>query len=146
MGDDTALLDVLSSANLACGFHADDPLILQRTVEFAMARGVDIGVHVGFPDRQGFGRRVMQIDITELDAIVWRAHDAYELSRRARQHDRGRSGAGGRPGAGGCNLRSETDPAHLGKARAIYAVDVARGAGPFGRADVSDPICAVYRQ
>jgi UPF0271 protein len=70
MGDDTALLDVLSSANLACGFHAGDPLIMQRTVELAMARGVDIGAHVGFPDRQGFGRRVMQIDITELAAIV----------------------------------------------------------------------------
>jgi UPF0271 protein len=70
MGDDTALLDVLSSANLACGFHAGDPLIMQRTVELAMARGVDIGAHVGFPDRQGFGRRVMQIDVGELAAIV----------------------------------------------------------------------------
>src|ERR1700751_4979496 len=54
MGDDAALLGVLSSANLACGFHAGDPLIMQRTVELAMARGVDIGAHVGFPDRQGF--------------------------------------------------------------------------------------------
>jgi UPF0271 protein len=70
MGDDTALLDVLSSANLACGFHAGDPLIMQRTVDLAMARGVDIGAHVGFPDRQGFGRRVMQIDVGELAAIV----------------------------------------------------------------------------
>lgn len=70
MGDDTALLDVLSSANLACGFHAGDPLIMQRTVELAMTRGVDIGAHVGFPDRQGFGRRIMQIDVTELAAIV----------------------------------------------------------------------------
>lgn len=70
MGDDPALLDVLSSANLACGFHAGDPLIMQRTVELAMARGVDIGAHVGFPDRQGFGRRVMQIDVGELAAIV----------------------------------------------------------------------------
>jgi UPF0271 protein len=70
MGDDEALLDVLSSANLACGFHAGDPLIMQRTVEFAMARGVDIGAHVGFPDRQGFGRRVMRIDPAELAAMV----------------------------------------------------------------------------
>lgn len=70
MGDDQALLDVLSSANLACGFHAGDPAIMQRTVELAMARGVDIGAHVGFPDRQGFGRRVMQIDPAELAAIV----------------------------------------------------------------------------
>jgi UPF0271 protein len=70
MGDDAALLDVLSSANLACGFHAGDPLIMRRTVELAHARGVDIGAHVGFPDIQGFGRRVMQIDESELVAIV----------------------------------------------------------------------------
>ena len=70
MGDDEALLDVLSSANVACGFHAGDPLIMERTVKAALARGVDIGAHVGFPDRQGFGRRVMQIDAAELAAIV----------------------------------------------------------------------------
>jgi UPF0271 protein len=70
MGDDEALLGVLSSANLACGFHAGDPLIMARTVRLAAARGVDIGAHVGFPDRQGFGRRVMQIDPEELAAIV----------------------------------------------------------------------------
>ena len=70
MGDDEALLEVLSSANLACGFHAGDPAIMQRTVEFAMAQGVDIGAHVGFPDRQGFGRRVMRIDPAELAAMV----------------------------------------------------------------------------
>jgi 5-oxoprolinase (ATP-hydrolysing) subunit A len=70
MGDDEALLDVLSSANLACGFHAGDPAIMQRTVKLAMAQGVDIGAHVGFPDRQGFGRRVMQIDVAELAPMV----------------------------------------------------------------------------
>jgi UPF0271 protein len=70
MGNDAALLDLVSSANIACGFHAGDPMIMQRTVERAMARGVDIGAHVGFPDRQGFGRRVMQIDTAELAAMV----------------------------------------------------------------------------
>jgi UPF0271 protein len=70
MGDDEALLDVLSSANVACGFHAGDPLIMQRTVEAALARGVDVGAHVGFPDRQGFGRRVMQVEAVELAAFV----------------------------------------------------------------------------
>jgi 5-oxoprolinase (ATP-hydrolysing) subunit A len=70
MGDDQALLDVLSSANLACGFHAGDPTIMQRTIRQAAARGVDIGAHVGFPDRQGFGRRVMQFDAAELAAMV----------------------------------------------------------------------------
>ncbi|MDA9444490.1 hypothetical protein XH98_36525 [Bradyrhizobium sp. CCBAU 51745] len=70
MGNDEALLDLVSSANVACGFHAGDPLIMQRTAERARARGVDLGAHVGFPDRQGFGRRVMQIDTTELAAMV----------------------------------------------------------------------------
>ena len=70
MGNDEALLDILSSANLACGFHAGDPMIMKQTVEHAMARGVDVGAHVGFPDRQGFGRRVMQIDAAELAAMV----------------------------------------------------------------------------
>lgn len=70
MGEDEALLELVSSANVACGFHAGDPLIMARTVQAALARGVDIGAHVGFPDRQGFGRRVMQIDTTELAAMV----------------------------------------------------------------------------
>jgi 5-oxoprolinase (ATP-hydrolysing) subunit A len=70
MGDDEALLDVLSSANIACGFHAGDAVTMERTVRLAGARGVDIGAHVGFPDRQGFGRRVMQIDAGELAAMV----------------------------------------------------------------------------
>jgi UPF0271 protein len=74
MGNDEALLDLVSSANVACGFHAGDPLIMQRTAMSAKARGVDLGAHVGFPDRQGFGRRVMQIDAPELAAMV-----AYQL-------------------------------------------------------------------
>ena len=70
MGHDAALLDLVTSGNLACGFHAGDPLIMRRTVEMAKARGVDIGGHVGFPDRQGFGRRPMQVEIPELAAMV----------------------------------------------------------------------------
>ena len=70
MGEDEALLELLSSANVACGFHAGDPTIMDRTVRQALARGVDVGAHVGFPDRQGFGRRVMQIDTAELANLV----------------------------------------------------------------------------
>lgn len=70
MGDDAALLGVLSSANVACGFHAGDPSIMDRTVRDALASGVDVGAHVGFPDRQGFGRRVMQMELAELTSIV----------------------------------------------------------------------------
>ncbi|MDP9900864.1 LamB/YcsF family protein [Variovorax ginsengisoli] len=78
MGEDEALLDVLSSANVACGFHAGDPVIMDRTVRQALARGVDIGAHVGFPDLQGFGRRPMQIDVQELAA-----HVVYQLGALA---------------------------------------------------------------
>jgi 5-oxoprolinase (ATP-hydrolysing) subunit A len=70
MGEDDALLGVVSSANIACGFHAGDPAIMDRTVRTARARGIDIGAHVGFPDRQGFGRRPMQIDAAELATMV----------------------------------------------------------------------------
>ena len=70
MGEDESLLELVSSANVACGFHAGDPAIMDRTVRQAMRRGVDVGAHVGFPDRQGFGRRTMQIDIPELAAMV----------------------------------------------------------------------------
>jgi 5-oxoprolinase (ATP-hydrolysing) subunit A len=70
MGDDEALIEVLSSANLACGFHAGDPTIMQRTIGRARDRGVDIGAHVGFPDRQGFGRRVIPFNADELTALT----------------------------------------------------------------------------
>jgi UPF0271 protein len=70
MGEDEALLDLVSSANVACGFHAGDPAIMDRTVRMALARGIDVGAHVGFPDRQGFGRRPMQIDTAELATFV----------------------------------------------------------------------------
>src|ERR1044072_1777801 len=86
MGDDEGLLDVLSSANIACGFPAGDPLIMEGTVRAALARGVDIGAHVGFPDRQGFGRRPMQIDSEELAAMVVYQLGALEGIARAVGH------------------------------------------------------------
>lgn len=70
MGEDEALFEVISSANIACGFHAGDPLIMDQTLRMARERGIDVGAHVGFPDRQGFGRRVMQIDTHELATMV----------------------------------------------------------------------------
>ena len=86
IGDDEALLDILSSANLACGFHAGDPLIMERTVKTALGRGVDIGAHVGFPDKQGFGRRPMQIEPDELAAMVIYQLGALEGIARAVGH------------------------------------------------------------
>ena len=86
MGDDAALLELVSSANVACGFHAGDPLIMDQTVRQALARGVEVGAHVGFPDLQGFGRRQMQVDITELSAMVTYQLGALEGIARAAGH------------------------------------------------------------
>lgn len=70
MGDDPALLEIVNSANVACGFHAGDPLVMLRTVELARERGVSIGAHPGFPDLQGFGRRPMTLPPAELEAVL----------------------------------------------------------------------------
>jgi len=70
MGEDAALLDVVSSANLACGFHAGDFMTMQRTVAAAMERDVAIGAHVSLPDLQGFGRREMHVTPAEVHAMT----------------------------------------------------------------------------
>lgn len=61
LGDDAALLDLVSSANVACGFHAGDPSGLRRTVRAALRAGVAIGAHPSYPDLRGFGRVPMQL-------------------------------------------------------------------------------------
>jgi UPF0271 protein len=66
MGDDAAMLSVVSSANIACGFHAGDPAGIYRTVQAAAKNGVVIGAHVSYPDRVGFGRRDMDATSEEL--------------------------------------------------------------------------------
>ena len=70
MGEDAALLELVSSANIACGFHAGDPLIMRQTVRLAAARGVAIGAHVSLPDLQGFGRREMRVSADEAGAMT----------------------------------------------------------------------------
>ncbi|MGY6568282.1 MAG: LamB/YcsF family protein [Salinarimonas sp.] len=59
MGDDEAMLDIVTTANIACGWHAGDPGIMHRTAEIAKSKGVAIGAHPGFNDLWGFGRRVI---------------------------------------------------------------------------------------
>ena len=61
MGDDAALLEIVSSANIACGFHAGDPDVMAKTMALARDNGVGIGAHPGFLDLQGFGRRRMHL-------------------------------------------------------------------------------------
>lgn len=70
LGDDLALLDVITSANVACGFHAGDPVIMRRVCAAAAERGVAIGAQVSFRDLAGFGRRAMDVAPPELAAEV----------------------------------------------------------------------------
>jgi len=70
MGDDAAMIDIVSSANIACGFHAGDPAGILRTLKVAAQRGVAIGAHVSYPDIVGFGRRDMEIAPGDLIADV----------------------------------------------------------------------------
>ena len=70
LGDDEAMLGIVTSANVACGFHAGDPTILRRVCDQAAERGVCIGAQVGYRDLAGFGRREIDMDPAELTADV----------------------------------------------------------------------------
>ncbi len=70
LGDDEAMLDIVTSANVACGFHAGDPSTLRRTVAAAAERGVVVGAQVGYDDLAGFGRRHMDVAPDDLEADV----------------------------------------------------------------------------
>jgi len=75
LGDDTALMSVVTSANIACGFHAGDPLTMRLTCRAALAHGVAIGAQVSYHDLAGFGRRPMDVPFDELAAEI-----LYQLS------------------------------------------------------------------
>ena len=66
LGDTAAILDIVSSANLACGFHGGDPMVMNESVRMCAEKGVQIGAHIGYPDLQGFGRRKMDMKPDEL--------------------------------------------------------------------------------
>jgi 5-oxoprolinase (ATP-hydrolysing) subunit A len=70
IGDDAALLPLVTSANVACGAHAGDPLVMARTVAAATRAGVAVGAHPGYPDRDGFGRRDLAMTADELEASI----------------------------------------------------------------------------
>jgi 5-oxoprolinase (ATP-hydrolysing) subunit A len=70
LGNDEALMDFVSSVNIACGFHAGDPAVMQKTVALAAKKNVAIGAHPGYPDLQGFGRRDMALPAQEVYNIV----------------------------------------------------------------------------
>ncbi len=74
MGNDAEVLKIVKSANVACGFHASDPVVMADTVKLCKDNGVSIGAHPGFADLQGFGRRAINLSPKELEANI-----AYQL-------------------------------------------------------------------
>lgn len=70
LGNDASIMPHITSANIACGLHAGDPVVMRRTVQLAKEHGVGIGAHPGWPDLQGFGRREMMFRADEAEALV----------------------------------------------------------------------------
>ena len=70
MGDDRAMLDIVTSANVACGGHAGDPETMYETLSFARERGVVVGAHPGYADREGFGRRLIPLTMPEIERLI----------------------------------------------------------------------------
>ncbi|WP_237208446.1 LamB/YcsF family protein [Rothia nasimurium] len=82
MGDDAAMMQIVSSANIACGFHAGDPSVARSTVRAARENGVTVGAHVSYPDLGGFGRRFMDMTATELtDSVIYQAGALQAIAR-----------------------------------------------------------------
>lgn len=83
MGADAAIMPLITSANIAAGFHAGDPATIRKTVRLAADHGVAIGVHPGLPDIPGFGRRVMKVSAQEVYDMVLYQGGAIEAFARA---------------------------------------------------------------
>lgn len=81
-GEDEALLEAVTSANVACGFHAGDPSVMRRTVRLCLERGVAVGAHPGLPDLAGFGRRAMAIPPDEIrDLVLYQIGALHAIAR-----------------------------------------------------------------
>lgn len=119
LGDDEAMLDVVASANIACGFHAGDPALLRRTCTAAAQRGVRIGAQVGYRDLAGFGRRFIDVAPEDLSADV-----IYQIGAlQALAHAAGSTVSYVKPhGALYNTIVSNHDQAHA-VAEAVHAVD-----------------------
>jgi UPF0271 protein len=89
MGNDAEVMQFITSANIACGFHGGDPATIRQTVKLALDHGVAIGAHPSLPDLQGFGRRVMKISPQDMyDLVVYQAGavEAFARAAGARLH------------------------------------------------------------
>jgi UPF0271 protein len=84
IGDDQALLGIVSSASIACGFHAGDPDVMDRTIRLAVANSVGIGAHPGFADLKGFGRRKLPLPHDEIaNAVAYQLGAAQAMAKRS---------------------------------------------------------------
>ncbi len=84
MGADAEVMPLVSSANIACGFHAGDGATIRQTIDLALAHGVAVGAHPGLPDLQGFGRRAMKISPQEMyDLVLYQAGAVQAFARAA---------------------------------------------------------------
>lgn len=83
IGNDTEIIPLITSANIACGWHGGDPCIMKKTVEFAQANSIAVGAHPSYPDLLGFGRRAMNLSFDELSAYMIYQIGALEAFCRA---------------------------------------------------------------
>ncbi len=119
MGDDASLIRVINSANVACGFHAGDPMHMVATVKSAIANGVSIGAHPAFQDLQGFGRRPVKLSDAELAAIV-----TYQVGAlQAIAHAQGGAVTHVKPHGAMSNMACADDAMATTIARAVKAID-----------------------
>ena len=128
LGADELLMPHITSANIACGFHASDPVVMDRTVRLAREHGVGIGAHPGYPDLQGFGRRDMQLSPHEAEAAI-----LYQIGALA---------AFARAAGAACPERSRGELVHVKAHGALYnqaardrtlAQAIVRAVGRFSR-------------
>ncbi len=119
LGLDEQVIPLITSANVACGYHASDPLVMKQTVSLAQKAGIEIGAHPGFPDLQGFGRRNMDVSPSEAYAYTLYQLGALDAFCRANgvrlQHVK--------PHGAMYNMAGKDYALAKGIAEAIYAFD-----------------------
>ncbi len=87
LGRDQEVMDYISSANIACGWHAGDPMVMEQTVRLAKERGVAVGAHFGYPDLMGFGRRQMDLTVHEIENyMLYQMGALYAFTRAHNVH------------------------------------------------------------
>jgi UPF0271 protein len=121
LGDDAAMMEVITSANVACGFHGGDPNIMVETARMAKEKGVSVGAHPGFNDLWGFGRRVIRGDtMAEIERMIAYQIGAMQACASLAGHKVTHVKAHGALG----NVTNEEEDFALALGRAIKAVDL----------------------